>query len=129
MSIQASETREDGEVMDGPPTGTVAFLFTDREGSTEMWGRDSWAVSDALARHDEILKVAIEDHSGYVFETVGDAFCCAFPTAPTAHQAALEAERGLPCFFPDASFSTLACDVARSDSEIRRAVRERLRGL
>ena len=31
--------------------------------------------------------------------------------------------------FPDASFNTLACDVPRSDNEIRRAVRERLREL
>ena len=98
------------------------------EGSTKIWERDSRAVSEALARHDEILKVAVEDNSGYLFETVGDA-CCAFPTAPKALQAALDAQRGLPCFFPDASFSTLARDVARPDSEIRRAVRERLRGL
>ena len=111
------------------PTGTLTFLFTDIEGSTKMWERDSRAVSEALARHDEILKVAIEERGGYVFKTVGDAFCAAFPTAPKALQAALEAQRGLLCFFPDASFSTLARDVARSDSEIRRAVRERLRGL
>ena len=122
-------SEEDGEVMDGPPTGTVTFLFTDREGSTKMWERDSRAVSEALARHDEILKVAIEERRGYVFKTVGDAFCAAFPTAPKALQAALEAQRGLLCFFPDASFNTLVRDVARSDSEIRRAVRERLRGL
>ena len=111
------------------PTGTLTFLFTDIEGSTKMWERASRAVAEALARHDEILKVAIEERGGYVFKTVGDAFCAAFPTAPKALQAALEAQRGLLCFFPDASFSTLARDVARSDSEIRRAVRERLRGL
>ena len=111
------------------PTGTLTFLFTDIEGSTKMWERDSRAVSEALVRHDEILKVAIEERGGYVFKTVGDAFCAAFPTAPKALQDALEAQRELLCFFPDASFSTLARDVARSDSEIRRAVRERLRGL
>src|SRR5215218_11067879 len=47
----------------------------------------------ALVRHDEILRRAIEDRGGYVFKTVGDAFCCAFPTAPDALEAALESQR------------------------------------
>jgi predicted ATPase len=47
----------------------------------------------ALARHDELLRLAIEEHGGYVFKTFGDAFCCAFPTAPDALEAALDAQR------------------------------------
>jgi class 3 adenylate cyclase len=47
----------------------------------------------ALARHDELLRLAIEEHDGYVFKTVGDAFCCAFRTAPDALEAALDAQR------------------------------------
>src|SRR5829696_1917755 len=47
----------------------------------------------ALARHDEILRSAIEERGGYVFKTVGDAFCCAFLTAPDALEAALEIQR------------------------------------
>src|SRR5215204_1381182 len=49
----------------------------------------------ALARHDEILRSAIEERGGYVFRTVGDAFCCAFLTTPDALEAALEAQRRL----------------------------------
>ncbi len=49
----------------------------------------------ALARHDEILRGAIEERDGYVFKTVGDAFCCAFPTAPEALDAAIETQRRL----------------------------------
>lgn len=49
----------------------------------------------ALARHDALLREAIEGHGGYVFKTVGDAFCAAFPTAPQAVGAALEAQRAL----------------------------------
>ena len=49
----------------------------------------------ALARHDEVLRSVIEDRGGYVFKTVGDAFCCAFPTAPDALEAALEIQRRL----------------------------------
>jgi class 3 adenylate cyclase len=46
----------------------------------------------ALARHDEILRSAIEERGGYVFKTVGDAFCCAFLTTPDALEAALETQ-------------------------------------
>src|SRR5919112_4069983 len=47
----------------------------------------------ALARHDELLRWAIEERNGYVFKTVGDAFCAAFPTGPDALEAALETQR------------------------------------
>jgi predicted ATPase/class 3 adenylate cyclase len=76
-----------------PPTGTVTFLFTDIEGSTKMWERSPQAMQAALARHDELLRRSIEERGGYVFKTVGDAFFCAFPTAPDALEAALEAQR------------------------------------
>src|SRR5919107_2760105 len=49
----------------------------------------------ALACHDEVLSDAVEQHGGHVFKTVGDAFCCAFPTAPDAVGAALAAQRAL----------------------------------
>src|SRR5918993_2292095 len=81
--------------MDGPPTGTLTFLFTDIEGSTKLWERDSSVMQLALARHDEILRSVMEERGGYVFKTVGDAFCCAFPTAPDALEAALEVQRKL----------------------------------
>ena len=79
--------------MASPPTGTVTFLFTDIEDSTKLWERSPQAMQAALVRHDEILRRAIEDRGGYVFKTVGDAFCCAFPTAPDALEAALESQR------------------------------------
>ena len=81
--------------MASPPTGTVTFLFTDIEGSTKMWERSPQAMQRALARHDEILRDAIEEQEGYVFKTVGDVFCAAFPTAPDALEAALSAQRTL----------------------------------
>jgi class 3 adenylate cyclase len=78
-----------------PPTGTLTFLFTDIEGSSKLWERHPKAMQTALARHDEILRDAIEQHGGYVFKTVGDAFCAAFPTVPDALEAALQAQRRL----------------------------------
>ena len=55
------------------PTGTVTFLFTDIEGSTTRWEHQRVAMQTALARHDAILREAIETHGGTVFKTVGDA--------------------------------------------------------
>ena len=77
------------------PTGTVTFLFTDIEGSTKLWEQHPEAMKAALARHDAILRQAIEANGGYVFKTVGDAFCAAFPTAPEALKSALAAQRSV----------------------------------
>jgi predicted ATPase/class 3 adenylate cyclase len=81
--------------MTGPPTGIVTFLFTDIEGSTRLWERNSQEMQEALARHDEILRDAIDANEGYIFKTVGDAFCAAFGTATDATEAALAAQRAL----------------------------------
>ena len=77
------------------PTGTVTFLFTDIEGSTTRWEQHREAMQAALARHDAILRQAIEAHGGHVFKTVGDAFYAAFATTPDALAAALTAQRML----------------------------------
>src|SRR5689334_15487655 len=78
-----------------PPSGTVTFLFTDIEGSTKRWEQQREVMSSALARHDNILRQVIEGHGGYVFKTVGDAFCAAFPTPRSALEAAQAAQRRL----------------------------------
>src|SRR5215211_1398198 len=94
-SVLSREAKEDIKAVVSPPTGTVTFLFTDIEGSTKLWEHDAQAMQAALARHDEVLRGAIEERGGYVFKTVGDAFCAAFPTAPNALEAALSAQRTL----------------------------------
>ena len=78
-----------------PHTGAITFLFTDVEGSTSLWEKNPEAMSEALLRHDEILRKAIEAHDGHVFKTVGDAFHAIFSTAPDTLEAALEAQRAL----------------------------------
>jgi class 3 adenylate cyclase len=77
--------------MSGLPTGTLTFLFTDIEGSTRLWEEQPDTMRLALARHDALLRVAIETNGGVVFKTIGDAFCTAFPTAPQALDAAFDA--------------------------------------
>jgi class 3 adenylate cyclase len=66
------------------PTGTVTILFTDIEGSTRLWQEQPDAMRLALARHDAVLRAAIETNNGHVFKTMGDAFCAAFPVAADA---------------------------------------------
>jgi predicted ATPase/class 3 adenylate cyclase len=77
------------------PSGTVTFLFTDIEGSTALWERDSEAIATAIARHLELLYAAIQTHGGALFKTVGDAVQAAFPKAPDAVAAALDAQQSL----------------------------------
>ncbi len=69
--------------MKDQPTGTVTFLFTDIQGSTQLWEHCPDAMQQALHRHDDLLRQAVEAHNGYVFKTVGDEFCTAFATALT----------------------------------------------
>src|SRR5512143_1180147 len=81
--------------MTTPPTGTVTFLFTDIEGSTDLAQHYPDAMAGLLARHHAILREAIQAHQGVVFKTIGDAFCAAFPTADEALKAAVMAQHAL----------------------------------
>jgi predicted ATPase/class 3 adenylate cyclase len=77
------------------PTGTVTFLFTDLEGSTRLWEQHPTAMPDALARHDAILRGAIEARGGLVVKTTGDGVHAAFGVAGDAVRAAVDAQREL----------------------------------
>jgi predicted ATPase/class 3 adenylate cyclase len=81
--------------MSDRPTEALTFLFTDVEGSTRLWEKEPAAMSTALARHDALVRDAIERHEGYVFMTAGDAFCAAFEDAGRALAAACDAQRSL----------------------------------
>src|SRR4026207_1711943 len=77
------------------PSGTVTFLFTDIDESTALWERDQKAMAEAVKRHFQLLRAAIEAHGGVLFKTVGAAGTAAVPTAPAAVAAALDAQRSL----------------------------------
>lgn len=77
------------------PSGTVTFLFSDIEGSTQRWDRDRGAMQEAVRMHDRLLHQALAANGGYVFKTIGDAFCAAFATPESATAAALDAQRAL----------------------------------
>ncbi len=75
------------------PTGTVAFLFTDIEGSTRLAQEYPEDMPKLLARHNAILNHSIERYNGFLFRVVGDSFSAAFYTAVDAVSAALDAQQ------------------------------------
>jgi predicted ATPase/class 3 adenylate cyclase len=77
------------------PSGTVTFVFTDVEGSTRLWEQHPDAMRGALARHDEVVRGAIEAHGGYVVKTTGDGFHAAFSAADAGVSAAVAVQRAL----------------------------------
>ncbi len=77
------------------PTGLVTFLFTDIEGSTRLAQEFPDSLPASLGRHHAILRKAVESNNGFVFEIVGDAFCCAFEKAIDAVKAAADAQIAL----------------------------------
>jgi predicted ATPase/class 3 adenylate cyclase len=67
------------------PTGTVTFLFTDVEGSTQLLdelGEEAYAA--ALGHHRDVIRGALAAHDGAEVDTQGDAFFCAFSSARSA---------------------------------------------
>ncbi|MDQ3022249.1 MAG: tetratricopeptide repeat protein [Bacteroidota bacterium] len=76
-----------------PPTGTVTFLFTDIEGSTNLAHKFPERRKEILERHDSILKSVTELYNGFVFKTVGDAFCISFQNVNDAIIAAVESQK------------------------------------
>ena len=78
------------------PAGTVTFLFTDVEGSTNLLhalGAETYA--DALAEHRRVIRNACAAEGGIEVDTQGDALFFAFPTAPGALAAASTFTGGL----------------------------------
>jgi WD40 repeat protein/class 3 adenylate cyclase len=77
------------------PSGTVTFLFTDIEESTNLLDRlgDQYAI--VLTEHHEILRAAVQKWNGREVDTQGDAFFVTFSRALDAVQCAADAQRAL----------------------------------
>jgi predicted ATPase/class 3 adenylate cyclase len=77
------------------PTGTVTFLFTDIEGSTQLLHalRDQYTL--VLADQRAILRAAFDQWAGREIDTQGDAFFVAFARATDAVNAVVQAQRNL----------------------------------
>ncbi len=78
-----------------PAAQTLAFLFTDIEGSTRLWEQYNEPMRDALERHDTILRAAVESANGLVVKTTGDGFMAVFSSAVDGVNACVRAQHGL----------------------------------
>ena len=77
------------------PSGTVTFLFTDIEGSTQLLKRLGARYSEILAEHQRIIREAAAERGGSEIDTQGDSFFFAFARANAALGAAVVAQRAL----------------------------------
>ncbi|MBZ4418377.1 adenylate/guanylate cyclase domain-containing protein [Myxococcus sp. RHSTA-1-4] len=78
-----------------PPTGTVALVFTDVQGSTRLWERCGPSMRAALEVHDRVLRSLLADGNGYEVKTQGDSFMVAFPSVLEALRWCLDAQEAL----------------------------------
>jgi DNA-binding NarL/FixJ family response regulator/class 3 adenylate cyclase len=79
------------------PTGTVTFLFSDVEGSTELVRQLRDRYAEVLADHERLLRSAFQDAGGHEINTQGDSFFVAFRKPKDAVGAAVDAQRALAC--------------------------------
>jgi len=77
------------------PTGTVTFLFSDVEGSTELLRRLRDGYAEVMADHERLLRSAFLDSGGHEINTQGDSFFVAFRRPKDAVGAAVKAQRAL----------------------------------
>ena len=77
------------------PTRIFTFLFTDIEGSTQLWEQFPETMKPALERHDALLRSAVESSNGKVVKTTGDGLMAFFASALDGVNACLKAQRSL----------------------------------
>ena len=75
------------------PAGTVAFVFSDVEGSTALVKRLGNRYGELLAEHRRLMRETLCDAGGIEIDTQGDAFFFAFTRARDAVAAAVAAQR------------------------------------
>jgi len=74
---------------------TFTFMFTDLEGSTQLWEQFPELMQPALERHDALLRTAVESSNGQVVKTTGDGLMAFFPSALDGVNACLKAQHSL----------------------------------
>ena len=75
------------------PSGTVTFVFSDIEGSTDLLKRLGERYAELIAEHRRIVRETFGAHGGVEIDMQGDSFFFAFARARDAATAAVEAQR------------------------------------
>jgi class 3 adenylate cyclase len=77
------------------PAGTVTFLFTDIEGSTQLMRELGDGYGEVLDDHRRLLREHLGNAGGREIDTQGDAFFFSFTRAREAVAGAIAAQRAL----------------------------------
>jgi predicted ATPase/class 3 adenylate cyclase len=77
------------------PTGTVTLVFTDIEGSSDLWARHGPALQRVLEGHRQLVREAAARWNGHEVETAGDSFFLAFGRATDAVRFAVSVQLAL----------------------------------
>ncbi|HVL80175.1 MAG TPA: tetratricopeptide repeat protein [Actinomycetota bacterium] len=77
------------------PSGTVTFLFTDIEGSTQLLRRLGEEFGRVLSEHRALLRDAFDSHGGVEVHAEGDSSLTVFTRAGDAVAAALDGQRAI----------------------------------
>lgn len=80
------------------PEGTVTFIFTDIEDSTELLKTLGDSYAALLSKQRDILRNCFVKWNGKEVDTQGDAFFYSFPRATEAVSAAVEAQRAMAAY-------------------------------
>jgi predicted ATPase/class 3 adenylate cyclase len=87
---------QNGQFFSGVATAhMVTFLFTDIEGSSQLWEQQPEHMRPALARHDALVRSSIASNGGTVVKMTGDGVYAAFDDPVAALAAALAIQCGL----------------------------------
>jgi class 3 adenylate cyclase len=79
----------------GLPRGTVTFLFTDIEGSTELLRTLGTGYGGVRTEHGRLIEDACAANNGHVIDSQGDAYFAAFDRAADAVATAVDVQRKL----------------------------------
>ena len=113
------------------PTGTVALVFTDVEGSTALWEAVPDAMRVGLQLHDDCMRRLIATHDGYEVKTEGDAFMVSFSRPTDAARWCLAVQEALPeLAWPEALLADPRAAEVRDndDRRLQRGLRVRMGG-
>jgi len=77
------------------PAGTVTFVFTDIEGSTQLLQQLGDRYAEVARDHRRLVRGALGGAGGTEVDTQGDAFFFSFARARDAARGAVEAQRAL----------------------------------
>jgi class 3 adenylate cyclase len=77
------------------PEGTVTFVFTDIEGSTNILRRLRGRYGEMIAEHARLIRDEVARTNGWEIDTQGDAFFCVFGRAGDAVSFAVSVQRAI----------------------------------